>query len=60
MIASSGDEAFVMLAMMPKMLLFSFCFLLFNGIVVGIVIDRIFGKQLFLVKGEMMNLLFIL
>ncbi len=50
MIASSGDEAFVMLAMMPKMALILFLFLLFYGIVVGIVIDRIFGKQFFLVK----------
>jgi len=47
MIASSGDEAFVMLAMMPKMALILFLFLLFYGIVVGIVIDRIFGKQFF-------------
>ncbi len=50
MIASSGDEAFIMVAMMPKMALVLFLFLLFYGIFVGTVIDKVFGKKLFLVK----------
>lgn len=48
MIASSGDEAFFMLAMMPKEALLLFSFLLFYGIFVGIIVDKIFGKKCFM------------
>lgn len=48
MIASSGDEAFFMLAMMPKESLLLFGFLLFYGILVGIMVDKVSGKKCFL------------
>lgn len=47
MIASSGDEAFFMLALMPKQALFLFGFLLLYGILVGIVVDKISGRKCF-------------
>lgn len=50
MIAASGDEAFFMLAMMPKTALLLFLFLIVYGIAVGMVTDRIFRKKGF--KGE--------
>ncbi|NMB98973.1 MAG: arsenic efflux protein [Thermoanaerobaculaceae bacterium] len=50
MIASSGDEAFFMLAMMPKQALFLFVFLLFYGILIGALVDKISGRKCFLGK----------
>ncbi|MCX7829742.1 MAG: arsenic efflux protein [Acidobacteria bacterium] len=50
MIASSGDEAFFMLALMPKQALFLFVFLVVYGIFVGWVVDKIFGRKCFLEK----------
>ena len=44
MIASSGDEAFVMLAMIPEQALILFVILFIIAIVVGIVTDLIHGK----------------
>ena len=40
MIASSGDEAFIMLAMIPKTAIFLFVMLLFIGIGAGLLVDR--------------------
>ena len=40
MIASSGDEAFIMLAMIPKTAIFLFVVLLFIGIGAGLLVDR--------------------
>ncbi len=45
MIAASGDEAFFMLAMMPKTALLLFAFLIVYGIAVGMVTDRLLGKK---------------
>jgi len=45
MIAASGDEAFFMLAMMPKTAMFLFAFLIAYGIAVGFVTDRLFGRK---------------
>lgn len=50
MIAASGDEAFFMLAMMPKTALLLFAFLIVYGIAVGMVTDRMFRKKGY--KGE--------
>lgn len=44
MIASSGDEAFVMLAMIPQQALVLFALLFVIAVVVGILTDRIFDK----------------
>ena len=44
MIASSGDEAFVMLAMIPEQALILFAVLFVLAIVVGIVTDKIYDK----------------
>ena len=44
MIASSGDEAFVMLAMIPEQALILFVILFIIAIVVGIVTDMIHGR----------------
>lgn len=44
MIASSGDEAFVMLAMIPEQALIMFAVLLVLAIVVGIITDKIYDK----------------
>ena len=41
MIASSGDEAFVMLAMIPEQALILFAVLFILAVVVGVVVDRI-------------------
>jgi len=40
MISSSGDEAFIMLAMIPKTAIFLFVLLLFIGIGAGLLVDR--------------------
>ena len=40
MISSSGDEAFIMLAMIPKTAIFLFVLLLFTGIGAGLLVDR--------------------
>lgn len=45
MIASSGDEAFIMLALIPKTALFLFAFLFVVAIVVGLVTDRFFKES---------------
>ena len=45
MIAASGDEAFFMLAMIPKTALLLFAFLIVYGIAVGMVTDRLLGKK---------------
>jgi hypothetical protein len=50
MIAASGDEAFFMLAMMPKAAFILFAFLIIYGIAVGFLTDKLFGKRGF--KGE--------
>ena len=44
MISSSGDEAFIMLAMIPKTAIILFCALLVLGVGVGIAVDKIFKK----------------
>ena len=44
MIASSGDEAFVLMSMIPKTALILFFSLLVLGIVVGIVVDKLLKK----------------
>ena len=44
MIASSGDEAFVMLAMIPEQALIMFAVLFVLAIVVGIITDKIYDK----------------
>jgi len=45
MVASSGDEAFVMLALFPGRALFLFGVLLVYGLAVGWVVDRLFGTR---------------
>ena len=45
MIASSGDEAFVMLAMIPEQALIIFAVLFVIAVVVGVVVDRIGDKH---------------
>ena len=45
MIASSGDEAFVMLAMIPQNALILFAVLFVLAIVVGIVVDKIYDRK---------------
>ncbi|MBR5103913.1 MAG: arsenic efflux protein [Bacteroidales bacterium] len=44
MIASSGDEAFVMLAMIPEQALILFAVLFVLAIIVGIITDKIYDK----------------
>ena len=44
MIASSGDEAFVMLAMIPEQALIIFAVLFVLAIAVGIITDKIYDK----------------
>jgi hypothetical protein len=44
MIASSGDEAFIMLAMIPEQALILFAILFIIAVVVGIATDRIHGR----------------
>jgi len=46
MIATSGDEAFVMLAMFPGKAVVLMCVLLFTGLVAGLVTDRLRGTNL--------------
>lgn len=46
MICSSGDEAFVMLAMIPEQALLLFLLLLVIGVLSGLVVDRLFKKPL--------------
>lgn len=50
MIAASGDEAFVLLAMAPKKALLIFTLLFFYGIIVAILLDRLTGKRCYLGK----------
>ena len=45
MIASSGDEAFMMMAMIPKQALILFAILFILAIAVGICVDRIWHRQ---------------
>ena len=47
MIASTGDEAFVMLALFPRGALLVFGVLLVYGLLVGWVVDHLFGIRLF-------------
>lgn len=44
MIASSGDEAFIMLALMPKTAVILFASLIVTGVATGIAVDKIFKK----------------
>ena len=44
MIASSGDEAFVMLAMIPEQALIIFAVLFVLAIAVGIITDKIYDR----------------
>ena len=52
MIASSGDEAFVMLAMIPKQALVLFVILFVIAVVVGILIDLIGKKRNFQIQSD--------
>ena len=45
MIASSGDESFIMLAMIPQQALILFAILFVLAIVVGIITDRIYDRK---------------
>ena len=45
MIASSGDEAFVMLAMIPEQALLIFTVLFVVAVVVGIIVDQVYDKK---------------
>ena len=45
MIASSGDESFIMLAMIPEKALMLFAILFVIAIVVGIIIDKIYDRK---------------
>ena len=45
MIASSGDETFVMLAMIPEKALFIFAVLFVIAVVVGVIVDRISDRR---------------
>lgn len=44
MISSSGDEAFIMMAMIPETAVILFASLMVTGIIVGIAVDKIFKK----------------
>ena len=52
MIASSGDEAFIMLAMIPKQALILFVILFVIAVVVGILVDIIGKKHNFKIQSE--------
>ena len=52
MIASSGDEAFIMLAMIPKQALMLFVILFVIAVVVGILVDLIGKKHNFKIQSE--------
>ena len=45
MIASSGDEAFVMLAMIPEQALLIFTVLFVVAVVVGVVVDQVYDRK---------------
>ena len=45
MIASSGDESFIMLAMIPKQALILFAVLFVLAIVVGIIVDKVYDRK---------------
>ncbi len=45
MIASSGDEAFIMLAMIPKTAIIVFASLFIIGVIVGVVVDKFIKKD---------------
>ena len=45
MIASSGDEAFVMLAMIPEQALVIFAILFIIAIIVGVIVDKIWDRK---------------
>ena len=45
MIASSGDEAFVMLAMIPEQALLIFTVLFVVAVVVGIIVDQVYDRK---------------
>lgn len=47
MIATSGDESFVMLALFPGKALLLFAILLVYGVGIGFLVDKVFGKELF-------------
>ena len=47
MIATSGDEAFVMLALFPGKALFLFAVLFVYGVVVGVATDRVMGRRFY-------------
>jgi len=46
MIATAGDESFVMLALMPEKALLLFAILFVLGLGVGCLVDRLFGKRI--------------
>lgn len=48
MIATSGDEAFFMLALMPKEAVVLFVILFVIAVITGILVDKIFGKKDFM------------
>lgn len=45
MIASSGDESFIMLAMIPEQALILFAILFVLAIVVGIIVDKVYDRR---------------
>lgn len=45
MIASSGDEAFVMLAMIPEQALVLFALLFMIAVVVGVIVDKVWDRK---------------
>ncbi len=45
MIASSGDEAFVLMALIPKTAIILFIILFVIGVIVGIVVDKFYKKE---------------
>jgi hypothetical protein len=47
MLAASGDEAFVMLALFPGRALILFATLLLSGLLVAWVVDRVFGMRMY-------------
>lgn len=47
MLAASGDEAFVMLALFPGRALILFATLLLSGLLVAWVVDRVFGTRMY-------------
>ena len=47
MIATSGDESFVMIALFPGKALFLFGILFIYGVAVGVLVDKVFGRKTF-------------